>query len=202
MSFSVRPYGYSILQSDVLSVNGSSVTGDCHSSFKFFTRSRGETAITCVLSTSSLLFDGHIPILTGLEGHTWASQLITVTGTVDITFDFSRTSHYSGVDRVEVALFYCPEWGVGAETVEIIMSQNRVFSSNVSVSSCSSLVKVCLPVVTNSSIVSLRLTPIVNQTIIHLAEVTFFAENSTCPPDAVVSEGKHQKIAIVWNLEL
>ena len=32
----------------------------------------------CEASTSSVLFDGNIPTLTGLDGDMWASQLLTL----------------------------------------------------------------------------------------------------------------------------
>ena len=63
--------------------------------------------ITCTDPTSSVLYDGHIPTLTGLDGDMWASQLLTLhttTRRTDITFDFSTTPDFREVRRVEVSL--------------------------------------------------------------------------------------------------
>ena len=50
------------------SVNGSSATGN----------SSNYTSGACNDPASSVLFDGHIPTLTGLDGDMWASQLLTI----------------------------------------------------------------------------------------------------------------------------
>ena len=49
-------------------MNGSSATGHCSN------YANG----VCNDPASSVLFDGHIPTLTGLDGDTWASQLLTI----------------------------------------------------------------------------------------------------------------------------
>ena len=98
-----------------MSVNGSSATGNCSS----VTNSSG--TITCTDPTSSVLYDGHIPTLTGLDGDMWASQLLTLHSnrSTNITFDFSSDSKFR-VERVEVVIFNCPEWGVGVQTVALL----------------------------------------------------------------------------------
>ena len=55
---------------------------------------------TCFIPTSSVLFDGSVSTLTGLDGDMWASQLLTINTTVntaEITFDFIRTPDYTEV---------------------------------------------------------------------------------------------------------
>lgn len=65
------------------------------------------------------MFDGHIPTLTGLDGDTWASQLLllrtTPTEKVGITIDFRGTPEYDGLNRLDVVTFNCPEWGTGVQ---------------------------------------------------------------------------------------
>ena len=64
------------------SVNGSSATGNCSN----------YASGACNDPASSVLFDGHIPTLTGLDGDMWASQLLTTQGSgVLILFDFTDT---------------------------------------------------------------------------------------------------------------
>ena len=95
----------------MVSVNGSSVTGQCSN----VTNSGG--IINCNDPTSSVLFDGHIPTLTGLDGDTWASQLLTLRpfdGNSEITFEFTGSPN---IERVEVVMFNCPQWGIGVQTI-------------------------------------------------------------------------------------
>ena len=124
------------------SVNGSSATGNCASSTS--------GTITCADQASSVLFDGHIPILTGLDGNTWASQLLTIQTTaeatsVDITFDFHDTPDFTTVERVEVVMFNCPQWGIGVETIAAIEHLTNIRHNTVNITSCDSLVRVCIP---------------------------------------------------------
>ena len=72
------------LESDLVAVNGSSSTGRC----SLFIRS--STRQTCLIPTSSVLFDGNVPTLNLLDGDMWASQLLTINttaNTAEITFD-------------------------------------------------------------------------------------------------------------------
>ena len=62
---------------ETVSVNGSLPNGNCSNvtsdiGANFRDQSR------CEAPTSSVLFDGRIPILTGLDGDMWASQLLTL----------------------------------------------------------------------------------------------------------------------------
>ena len=85
-------------------INGSSADGNC---------SNVTSDYNCTDPTSSVLFDGHIPTLTGLDGDMWASQLLTLdrvplAPSVVIFFDFTATPDYTGVEAVEVVAFTCP----------------------------------------------------------------------------------------------
>ena len=96
-----------------ISVNGSCPTGNC-------LNVTVGTVTTCVQPTSSVLFDGRVPTLTGLDGDMWASQLLTIqTGdaSTDITFDFTDTHGYDRVERVEVVIFNCPQWGIASSAI-------------------------------------------------------------------------------------
>ena len=73
-------------------VNGSSATGNCAN-----VCSTTSGTLTCADPTSSVLFDDPrgMPILTGLDGDMWASQLHTIqtiASSIDITFDLH--THY------------------------------------------------------------------------------------------------------------
>ena len=123
------------------SVNGSSATGNCSS----FTNSSG--TITCTDPTSSVLYDGHIPTLTGLDGDMWASQLLTLNttaGGTNITFDFNITPKFSGMERVEVVIFNCPEWGMAVQTVRLLVQGHAIKTITPTITSCDSLEQVCL----------------------------------------------------------
>ena len=84
-----------------MAVNGSNSTGRCSNIIRSTTRQ------TCTTPTSSVLFDGNVPTLTGLDGDMWASRLLTINttaNTAEITFDFTATPDYTGVERVEVVM--------------------------------------------------------------------------------------------------
>ncbi len=80
-----------------MSVNGSSEDGNC--SLKL---------TTCNEPTTSVLQDGIIPTLTGLDDDMWASRLLTINPLLisPLAFKIHR------VKRVEVVMFNCPEWGI------------------------------------------------------------------------------------------
>ena len=75
----------------------------------------------CNSPTSSVLFDGNIPTLTGLDGDTWASQLMILHQPEFghyfnySSFDFSNTLDYRRI-RIEVTVFNCPQWGLGTQS--------------------------------------------------------------------------------------
>ena len=130
-----------------MAMNGSSSTGRCSSLLTSITRK------ACLTPTSSVLFDGNVPTLTGLDGDMWASQLLTINttaNTVEITFNFTRTPDYTGVERVEVVMFNCPEWGISVRTISLFSaistSGSRTFYKSISPTntSCDSLVRVCI----------------------------------------------------------
>ena len=68
----VYPECYTFPTGTCISVNGSYPTGNCSNV------SMDDTMTTCLQPTSSVLFDGRVPTLTGLDGHMWAGQLLTM----------------------------------------------------------------------------------------------------------------------------
>ena len=182
-----------------VSVSGSSATGHCSSISRTGVRS------TCTDPTSSVLFDGDIPTLTGLDGDMWASQLLTLQRTTitrpTVIFDFTDTQGYVGLSgRLEVVMFNCPNMGISASTIRVRTSPSRLGSTtllldvNIDITSCDSLVRVCTPISTTQPSISMVGT---NSDMVYLAEVTFYAASSasTCPPDTIISTAPPDTIA-------
>ena len=168
-------------------MNGSSAVGRCSNVI--------ESTTTCANPNSSVLFDRHIPTLTGLDGNTWASQLLTMevaaSPRVEITFGFHDTPTFT---RVEVLMFNCPQWELGVERI-IITDQGAIIAEakpRPSTVSCDSLVRICLlPTNTprnDTRVLILEFVISNNSRWVHLAEVTFWNNNLSCPPDIVVTK--------------
>ena len=175
-----------------MEVNESNSTGKCSNFIPSSTRK------TCTTPTSSVLFDGNVSTLTGLDGDMWASQLLTINTTANtakITFDFTDTSDYTGVERVEVVMFNCPEWGISVRTISLFSSTSTsgsrtfVISISPTTTSCDSLVRVCIShtVSFTRPVLTLIFTPPSTSNWVHLAEVTFYASGSTCPPETITT---------------
>ena len=173
-------------------MNGSSATGNCPINVTTHT-SNGFTR--CNAPTSTVLFDGNIPKLTGLDGDMWASQLLTLQTTNEarrlIIFDF--TASLSRVERVEFVLFNCPEWGISVQNIGLLTASSLVDEYLVveiftvpSITSCDSLVRVCTSQNIVQPAIALELFPPPDSTLTHLAEVTFYG-NGTCPPDTIIT---------------
>ena len=150
---------------------------------------------TCLQPTSSVLFDGRVPTLTGLDGDMWASQLLTINTIQSLTsviFDFTDTPGYVGIQRVEVVMFNCPQWGVASTTIQLDgATAGRPFivfklTSVSSLTSCESLVRVCLSAFVSQSLIRLQFTLDQDSDWVHLAKVTFYARGSTCPPNIIL----------------
>ena len=184
--FTVYPERYTFLTGT--SVNGSSPTGNC-------SRLQNDgTMTTCFQPPNSgVLFDWHYPTLTGLDGDMWASQLLTINTTqslTNVTFDFTDTPGYVGIQRVEVVMFNCPQWEIASTTIQLTAATARdepfsIFyvTSISSLTSCESLVRVCLSVFVSRLLIGLQFTLDQDSDWLHLAEVTFYGGNSICPPN-------------------
>ena len=174
-------------------MNGSSATGNCSS---VTIGVSGPSRYRCDAPASSVLFDGNIPTLTGLNGDMWASQLLTLqtTNQGDIIFEFTATPGFIGVARVELVMFNCPEWGISVQTVRLLTSssisvpRSAVRTLTVpAITSCDSLVRICIPQNIEQPVIALEFIPPPDSTWTHLAEVTFYDSGSTCPPDTIIT---------------
>ena len=197
----VLPTFYTTSLIDTARANGSSPTGHCLS-YDTITPNA-----YCHAPATSVLFDGNVPILTGLDGGTWARDLLTLKteaninlfdSYVSVLFLFHNQRDYSGVERMELALFICPEWGVSVGSVEVneFESENdSVLTTTLAIqsfrtTSCNSLVRVCVKFSTSSTNLQVKFLSVPSlQFYVHLAEVAFYADRSSCPPEAVVSAG-------------
>ena len=160
-------------------MNGSSATGHCSS----------VTDNTCLAPTSSVLFDGNIPTLTGLDGNMWASQLLTTRSSITtLTFDFTGTPNFVGLRRVEMVLFNCAQWGISVSSIQVVAGGSFAGITIPTVTSCDSLVRVCIPLNTNSAQTQLILSFITVDSSywVHIAEVTFYGAG-TCEPDTTIT---------------
>ena len=187
-----------------MAVNGSSNRGTCSNFFRSITR------LNCLTPTSSVLLDGNVPTITRLDGDMWASQLLTINttaNTAEITFDFTTTPDYTGVERVEVVMFNCPEWGISVRLIQLFsassISGSRSFVTSIppTTTSCDSLVRVCLShtVSSNRPVLTLVFTPISTSNWVHLAEVAFYASGSTCPQDTTISPPPPTTLAVTLS---
>ena len=180
-------------------MSGSSATGHCSSV------NRNESRLTCTDPTSSVLFDGVIPTLTGLDGDKWASQLLTLQRAAStrafVLFNFIGTPGYVGLSgRLEVVMFNCPEKGISASTIRVLTSSSPSVSStplmdvNIGITSCDSLVRVCTPINTVQPSISLQF---LHSDMVYLAEVIFYTASSfsTCPPDTIITTAPPDTIA-------
>ncbi len=177
-----------------MSVNGSSEDGNCNLT--------SSDRVRCREPTTSVLQDGNISTLTGLDGDMWACQLLTMNtsnSSIDITFNFRNiTPSYEGLESVEVVMFNCPEWGISVDSISLFGSNNSGIIGNcldnitLSNTSCASLVRVCISGSVNSSqtIINSTLTALTLRfqlspasTWVHLAEVTFYDDDHACPSD-------------------
>ena len=149
----------------------------------------------CTTPTSSVLFDGNIPTLTGLDGDMWASQLLTLqlrnASRRDIISDFTGTSNYTGVDRVELVMFNCPEWGVSVRDIQLLVALTLAASLSLkmtispNITSCDSLVRVCISHAITEPVIALRFIPAPGSNRTYLAEMGFYGDSSACPPDTI-----------------
>ena len=172
-------------------MNGSSATGNCSDV------DPGGQQLRCNAPTSSVLFDGNIPTLTGLDGDVWASQLLTLQTTNEarreIIFDFTGTSNSLRVERVELVMFNCPDWGIAVQVITLLVSSSLSVGRTVvqtfsvpTITSCDSLVRICIALTIIQPVIGLEFTPPPDSTWIHLAEVTFYGTGS-CPPDTIIT---------------
>ena len=141
------------------------------------------TTSTCTSPNSSALFDGIVPILTGFDRDLRKKELLTLRSSfTTITLNFSGTPNYIGVSRVEIAAFNCEQLGASIQTVTV-SSDSGATVINTNITSCDSLVIVCIPNLTiNSSITVLSLSFTTKNSLdwVYLAEVKVYEEGRGC----------------------
>ena len=138
-----------------------------------------------ICNGTSVLNDGIIPALSGVsdsQSSQWAAQLFTMTrsGTEDIilTFRVDGVSH----DRVELAVFNCPERGIYAPQVRVHLANTDgvslllVANQSLTNTSCDYLLNFCVDfpataVVTHYNVIFPYQN---NSNSVFLGEVTFF----------------------------
>ena len=190
--FKFNPVRYYFPTLGTLSANGSSLVGQCSD----VTMSLNGTS-SCATPTSSVLMDGEIPTLTGLDGNMWANQMLILKKnnvfSYEVMFDLRETLwsfdyHNTKIRKIELVMFNCPDWGMAATSFTInaysYPSSSASYLTVVypTVFSCTSLLKMCIPISSSAALFSLNFTPSPGSSWIYLAEVAFFnSSSSPCP---------------------
>ena len=116
----VRITRHALPQQRLESVNGSKMNASCT---EFFMDSNN------ICSGTSVLNDGIIPAVV-TPSSAWASQLFTLSGTwkfnrtigliIRLSFELESANH----DRMKLAVFNCPEMGIGLSSVRIYFDES------------------------------------------------------------------------------
>ena len=177
-----------VIPSSAVAVNGSSATGNCSIILRF----TDTGTPTCINPTSSVLLDGVVPEFIDKEDDMWARDLLTLQSTTsnssNILFIFNIPDN-TGVGRIEVVLFQCPQCGIYVDSISITDIDNTVLGiTNLSLSSCDSLVRVCIEVdiqeIDPLLLVIFSSPASFTTAQAYIAEVTFYNSSSTssvCP---------------------
>ena len=123
----LTPNAYTL--TGVMAVNGSDGNGGCPSSCVGV--SSGIITCDCtqspaVATTTGVLIDGVVPTLDTAErnaanDYVWAAPLLTVRGTTDSVQLGFRFQDSVLLHEVQLHLFNCPAWNIGAQSISIIM---------------------------------------------------------------------------------
>ena len=190
------PNAYTL--SGVMAVNGSHANGDCPT--ECVVLASGINTCDCTAATlgdeaitASVLIDGVVPTIDTSERNStdefvWAAPLLTVrasTGSVTLGFRFQTRVVLC---EVELYVFHCPAWGIGAEDITIyngatfpqfiaffsIAIGRMILTSDMQ--NCTSLTRVSIPLqmATSTSSYFIEINS-VSGTIewVHIAEVRF-----------------------------
>ena len=173
-----------VIPTSAVAVNGSSATGICSGVLIFLDTEN----LGCFTPTSSVLLDGVVPEFIDKEDDMWARDLFTLQSTASNSLNIEfRFADNTGVGRIEVVLFQCPQCGIYVETISITDTDNAVFGiTKLSLSSCDSLVRVCIEVegVFPVLFVVFNSSSSFSSAQAYIAEVTFYNSSSTssvCP---------------------
>ncbi len=119
----ISPNGYTL--TEVMSVNGSDPNGGCPTDCVGVVSRirRCDCADIRYITETGFLVDGIVPTInTGQSGGTWASQLYTISGAMTIYRIGFRFQNSVTLREVELYIFFCPAWGIGAATITISTS--------------------------------------------------------------------------------
>ena len=166
-----------------VSMNGSSPVGRC----SYVTAGTGSSS-SCNSPSTSVLFDGNIPKLSGLDRNIplWASDLLTINASNPTPFSPYIIANFTTqffVDRVELVMFNCLEWG---QSIHIGMVNIPPLNFTPTIHSCESLVRVCRHVKQTLRSLFFVFHNDGQFNWLHLAEVTIYDNPFYCPPDTVV----------------
>ena len=166
---------------------GSPVDGGCSST-------SGTNNETC--DGTSVINDGILPALSGVSNDSqsqWAAQLFTMrrsgTDRIVVSFEFPILS--TSCNRLELAVFNCPQLGIYAPQVSVYVANamnvdlTRIVDMTISKVSCDHLLKFCVEL-GGAGIPNLNLVfPYQNNSgFVFLGEVTFLNDpnNNQCDP--------------------
>ena len=97
----------------------------------------------------------------------------------------------TAISRVEVTMFNCPEWRISVQSISLRDNDGIVIGSSGdlnSITSCDSLVRLCVPATAiNPRVVTVQFDLGTDSNWVHLAEVTFYDDNTTCPPNTIIT---------------
>ena len=138
------------------------------------------------------LSDGIVPVLHDIEGENWARELFThfndpIAGReMDLIADVSNTFEEL---KIEVVMFNCPQWNIGASSIRYHGSNSRrspdgryLGEVNSLPTSCDNLVHICLPAISTAQAPIIRLSfgfASLEGRHLHIAEIIFNRES--CP---------------------
>ena len=187
--FSLVPEDY-FLTPAVTSINGSSSNAYCSKSQ--FRIQPDTTELACYEPKFSVLCDGIIPMLSDLDGAGWAGHLVTLRLDPSFPNPTALFTVHREISRVEVVMFNCPQWGIAIraiQSISVIEGEEFFYETKtVTLSSCDSLVRVCLnfhDTPNDTDFVGVIMSPPPGAVWVHLAEVTFY-DTGSCPPDEVL----------------
>ncbi len=137
----------------------------------------------CSTPRSSVLFYGVIPSLTERNNNTcWASQVLVLTFSTTITFEFSDPS--SGITTFEIVMLNCPqENNIGAAMV-ILQFGVHTLRLRINHMSCNHLIRACgifYPIPTNTFTLSFEVSTTSQFPLAYyIAEISFYNSTSDC----------------------
>ena len=162
-SFIVTPGSF--ISSLSYRLNGSSEIGGCDHYGQL-----PDDNYICYVAATSVLFDQRIPTI-NVYYYDWARELFTSQGSIEVAF-----SDNLYISRVEIVMFNCLQFGIGTEGISL--GGSVYYTDNVT--SCSSLVRVCLPCTRNCRGRSQTL----YYNTSYLAEVEFYSSSGECSENA------------------